>query len=457
MYRRGYPGTINSIDLEFIVPFLFSLRHYLSQQEVSDMDRKPLNPDRNSSKMKGRGSVIEVATPTKLTKIQKSIDKYVKELIQIDNLPNEGNKVQLKQEIFEKAASNIQSKHSYTELIRKENELVRQRDTSIDLDIEKLTELDYGIKIVRLAQEQREKGHQKNEVSISKAILESGAIMFASSRKTTKKDSKKVVELEKHANGEKVLTYYNPLGKASKFDSRVFIGLHKLWEDKGKNQKFTFTLYELCKVLNLTANGKNYQNIEHSLEVLFNMSVEMRYYIKQKDEKITTRFHMLSADETITKISPSTNKNRTIQRSVIFSDFLQLSLLEGYVSYISLALLEDIQKDTAHHLYLLLTSSKISEYGRCEYEFDDLCDIIGIKREYPKYKKKQLLNEAILELIEVKVLSRHQYPKGTSKVFLYPSDWFATIINTEGSVITEKANDIPLLIERIESHNRSIS
>lgn len=399
--------------------------------------------------MKGRGSVIEVATSTKQTKIQKSLEKYTKDLIQIDKTASEVDKDSLKQEVFEKAASAIQSKHSYTELIRKENELVRQRDSSIDMDIEDLTILDYSIKVIRLAQEKREKGHQKNEVTISKAILESGAIMFASSRKT--KENTKVIPIEKHANGERVLTYYNPLGKASKFDSRVFIGLHKLWEDKGKNQQFTFTLYELCKVLNLTANGKNYQNIEHALEVLYNLSVEMRYYIKHKDEKIvTTRFHMLSADTTVTNISSETKKTLSIQRAVIFSDLLQLSLLEGYVSYISLALLEDIQKDTAHHLYLLLSSSKINEFGRCEYEFDDLCDIIGIKKEYPKYKKKQLLNEAIQELVEVKVLSRHQYPRGTSKVLLYPSEWFATIINTEGKVIDEKAHDIPLLLERIE-------
>ncbi|WP_289142563.1 hypothetical protein [uncultured Brevibacillus sp.] len=102
------------------------------------------------------------------------------------------------------------------------------------------------------------------------------------------------------------------------------------------------------------------------------------------------------------------------------------------MSYISLALLEDIQKDTAHHLYLLLSSSTVQEFGRCEFEFDDLCDIIGIRKEHPKDKKKQLLNEAINELIDVKVLERAQFPARTTKVFLYPSEWFATIISTEG-------------------------
>ncbi|MGG4495586.1 replication initiator protein A [Brevibacillus reuszeri] len=398
-----------------------------------------------------------MATSTKQTKIQKDLDKFIKELLAVEAKESEEEKARLHQELFEKAASALQSKHTFIELITKENELVRERDSMKAIELERLKILDYSIKLIRLAQERRKKGHQQNDVTISKAILESGAIMFASASK--KNESKKMVPMpiEKHAKGEKVLTYYNPLGKASRFDSRVFIALHKLWEDKGRNQQFSFTMYEICKVLNLNTSGKTYQNIENSLEVLFNMSVEMRYYIKQKDERIiVSRFHMLSADQQITTVAPGTDKKLSVQRSIIFSDLLQLSLLEGYVSYISLALLEDIQKDTAHHLYLLLSSSTIQEFGRCEFEFDDLCDIIGIRKEHPKYKKKQLLNEAINELIEVKVLERAQFPAKTTKVFLYPSEWFATIISAEGRLLEEKSQEIPLLLERIEKKHASV-
>lgn len=422
------------------------------------MRKKPLNPEGKSSRIKGRGSVIGMATSTKQTKIKKDLDKFIKELNAIEMKVSEEEKARLSQELIEKTASSLQSKHTFVELITKENELVRERDSMTVVELDRLKVLDHSIKLVRLAQEKRKNGYHQNDVTISKAILESGAIMFASSSKRNEK--KKTVPvpmpIEKHANGQRVLTYYNPLGKASRFDSRVFIALHKLWEDKGRNQQFSFTLYEICKVLNLGTSGKNYQNIENSLEVLFNMSVEMRYYIKHKDEIIVTRFHMLSADTQITKVAPGTDKKLSIQRSIIFSDLLQLSLLEGYVSYISLVLLEDIQKDTAHHLYLLLSSSSVQEFGRCEFEFDDLCDIIGIRKEHPKYKKKQLLNEAINELIDVKVLEKVQYPAKTSKVFLYPSEWFATIISKEGEVLEEKSHEIPLLLERIEKKHANV-
>ncbi|CAI8945093.1 Replication protein [Brevibacillus sp. IT-7CA2] len=395
------------------------------------------------------------STSTKKGKLQNKLNEFSKELITLDKtLPN--NVAEMRQLVFERASEALQA-HKLYELIKYEADLGKKKDNP-NIDLESLTIIDYSIKILRLAQEKRTESYKTHDVQVSKNVIDHGAVLFVSgSSSRTKKSStnkNQGIVLEKSDNGKKILTYENSSGRlVTLFDTRVFLGLHKIWELRGKQKKVTFTLHELCETVNIGTTGKDYANVKESLSVLYDTSVVMRnYYIKNKNQRIeTTKFHLIQGEN---KVELKSGENvYAVEQTIVFSDYLQLSLMEGYVSFISLALLEDLQSATAQAIYLKLCGESLNDAGRYEFNVDQLAEIIGLSSNNTKSRNRQLIKQALAELETIKILKSFYFPPRTDKFIMYPSDWFATIARKEEANTLTDVDEIPRLIEGILSRS----
>lgn len=402
---------------------------------------------------------MSTSSSAKKGKLQNKLNEFSKELINLDKTsPN--NVAEMRQLVFERASEALQS-HKLYELIKFEADLGKKKDTP-NIDLESLTLIDYSIKILRLAQEKRTESYKTHDVKVSKNVIDHGAVLFVSgSSSRTKKSStsnkNEGIVLEKSDNGRKILTYENSSGRlVTLFDTRVFLGLHKIWEQRGKQKKVTFTLHELCETVNIGTTGKDYANVREALTVLYETSVVMRnYYIKNKNQRIeTSQFRLIQGGQ---KIELKSGENvYAVEQTIVFSDYLQLSLLEGYVSFISLALLEDLQSATAQAIYLKLCGESLNDAGRYEFNVDQLAEIIGLSSNNPKSRNRQLIKTALTELETIKILKSFYFPPRTDKIIMYPSDWFAAVAKKEETNALTDVDEIPRLIEDILSRSISI-
>jgi hypothetical protein len=106
----------------------------------------------------------------------------------------------------------------------------------------------------------------------------------------------RVIRFEK--DGLKALTYQNDRGQLlSLFDTRVFLGLHKLWERNQRQKEFSFHDWELLDIINLGKSGKHYEMLEESLKTLYATSVVMQEFYDRGKKKqiITEQFHLIQS------------------------------------------------------------------------------------------------------------------------------------------------------------------
>jgi hypothetical protein len=384
-------------------------------------------------------------------KLVKQLNTYVNKILQQEQ--QHGHVVDRQiEDLIQEAAKSLQTRISELQQLKfevQEQELLLLREKD-KLDTHELSRFDYSRRIIEEAIRKRKESHRTPNYPIEKNFLEHGPY-FAGHKKLNilrpeeLPPEARVIKFEKH--GFKALTYQNDRGQLlSLFDTRVFLGLHKLWEQNGKQKEFSFHGYELLEILNLAKGGRNYTVLEESLNTLYATSVIMhQFYIRnEKKHIISEKFHLIQGqmDHTILR---EDEKIRSKFYRIAFSDYLQDSLHEGYVSYISLAMLEDLQTETAQALYLMLNSIPLIKKGYYEMPVDKICKHIGIDETQAPNKIKTTLTSACEQLIKTDIIQNrlfHTDDTNTTYLRMYPTEWFIKLNRPIG------------MLEEVSSHEQ---
>lgn len=327
----------------------------------------------------------------------------------------------------------IKSKHLQ---LHEENQII----DSTELRKFKLSEL-----IINQSIEKRKESHRRPSYPMNKNLLDHGVYWAGKTRKKKSPDELTFdAKIIRNKNGLKALKYQNDRGQLlSLFDTRVFLGLHKLWERKGKQKEFNFHDWELLDVINLGKSGKHYEMLDESLKTLYATSVVMQefYFDKGKAKRIVTeQFHLLqSRGDDITLREDG--KIRSTLHRIQFSDYLQGSLIGGYISQISLAMLEDLDTETAQGLYLMMNSMVLNKEGYYELPVETICEHIGITPDRP-IRIKNTLGKACDQLLKTEIIKERTFHQDDNKITylrLYPSEWFRSLNESES--IQQSSNE----------------
>lgn len=204
-------------------------------------------------------------------------------------------------------------------------------------------------------------------------------------------------------------------------DAKVLIGIHKLWEERGKEKEFEFTIYSLAKAMNRDTGGKTYNEIWESLEVLQDSKFEFTFYYDKGLIDSLDRINILQA-------IGRRDRNGTFK--ITFSDAIYKSLQSGAIAYLSLAILEDLKTNTAQNLYLFLPA-QIAQ-GITRWPLDEIALLMGTKANRP-IKKQQIVKEACENMVETSLLDGydlHEDESGAMFLEIKPSSLLLQSINS---------------------------
>lgn len=179
-------------------------------------------------------------------------------------------------------------------------------------------------------------------------------------------------------------------------DAKVLIGIHKLWEQNDKQKSFEFTIYSLAKAINRDTSGKTYKEIWSSLEALQDSKFE---FIYAHEKEILEKIECLNILQVIGK----RELNSSVK--VTFSDSIYKSLKSGAFTYLSLAILEDLNTNTAQNLYLFLPYQV--EQGITSWRIGEIFELMGIKANRP-IKKIEIVKSACDNMMELKLLNSYE-------------------------------------------------
>lgn len=207
-------------------------------------------------------------------------------------------------------------------------------------------------------------------------------------------------------------------------DAKVLIGIHKLWEESGRQKEFEFTIYALAKAINREPSGKTYNEIWNSLEVLQDSKFEFIYYYEKGMIESLDRINILQAIG---------RRDRSGTLKVMFSDPVYRSLQSGAIAYLSLAILEDLKTNTAQNLYLFLPSQVAQ--GITRWPLDEIALLMGVKANRPK-KIKDIVQEACENMVEISLLDSyvlHEDETGSTFLEIQPSELLKMSINSSAN------------------------
>jgi hypothetical protein len=352
---------------------------------------------------------------------------------------------QVENQIIE-AANSLQTKISDLEKLKlmifeKEKDLYKSQQVLQTIDI---NYFEYSHKIIEKAIELRKESYKKPSFPLNKNLLDHG--VYFSRQQDRKKKTEIIEEPRKiivDKNGLKKLTYQNDNGHLlTIFDTKVFLGLHKIWELNNKNIEFSFTEYQLLDILKLPKGGSSYNHLRKSLDNLYSTSVVLHEFSYDGSNKTlrTERFHLIEGDtkdiifrgnEDFTYQPGEEEMDiKSVTYNIRFSAYLQDSLNQGFVSYISLAMLEDLDIPSAQGLYLMLLSMEAINEGYYEIDIKKIQEHIGLPSDLRPARLKETLEKACIQLKTIDILSDYTFHKDIGKVTylrMTPSSWFKTL------------------------------
>lgn len=268
------------------------------------------------------------------------------------------------------------------------------------------------------------------------------APIFASTLPT----SKTLIEL-KQENGvilERRTAYrqisYRSQHMLSTYDFKVFSGLQRLWELKGKNQEFTFHVNELIEIIEGENNGGTQSLIFDSLHKLFTTDIFFEdYYDPELKIKMDTEWHHLINN--VRFVHEESEQNRISHIEISFNKYLHKGLSSGNYVRINMSLYQDLSSATSKLLYPII-ASLITE--RREFEIDELINVLGLNRITRKEALKKI-RAALDNFVEAGIIERYiamQAPDGRSykSYILEPSKTFLDGI--EGGLVVPPGQTI---------------
>jgi hypothetical protein len=222
-------------------------------------------------------------------------------------------------------------------------------------------------------------------------------------------------QLVQKRSGYRTVEYNSKSGKyLTSFDFKVFAGLQKLWEMKGRNKEFTFSFADIADTIEQTKEGGIYDLINTSIIKLSTTSIIMQDY---KDIELKRRLNT-----TIHNLIQSAHiSHEKKEITIIFNDYLHKGLTTNNIVRINLSIYQDLDSATSKLLYPLLSSLMVD---RTEFFIDELIKTLGfgdlershclkrIRQALEEFKDYRIIGDFIFKRLNRKIHS----------VTIFPSD-----------------------------------
>ena len=194
-------------------------------------------------------------------------------------------------------------------------------------------------------------------------------------------------------------------------DQDFWLALMKLVSEhiqrEGKlTNPFTFTTAELTKILGQAHSGKNYKAVEEWLAVMVSTTVEGGAYNTVQKSWMTKRTHAVEQTVTVGKELPDgtiADKN-----NIWFSQWQLDNINAGNLIAVELGIYtqleNNISKNLVPHLQEWLYASQRD--GRFEKQYEDVCQLLGIRVYKYRSDIERQLNPSLIELTTYGYISK---------------------------------------------------
>jgi predicted transcriptional regulator len=324
------------------------------------------------------------------------------------------------------------------ELIRVIKELMDQQ-TKGEVDQELLeaqNRIEIATKLLLKTIENKREYQQHFTHPVERNIIEHGVFSSTTpTEKTLAKMRTKEGSLEQTRNGFRKLYYKNENGSLlTTYDTKVFIGILKLWEIKGRNSIVSFKFTDLLKEIESDITGGDYKALEKSLYNLATTSIIMEEFKDPHSKKrVKTKIHNPIINAEIN------HEYGTAEAKMELNPYIHQSLLAGNYIKINMGLFNDLARPISKNLYIFIVN-KVPDDERI-IPIDPLIEHLGVQGS-TRTKCVNAIEDAFQELKDFNVIKDFKLiKKGRfyTEFSFVPSDWLnkqAIVSSIENTEIT---------------------
>lgn len=269
----------------------------------------------------------------------------------------------------------------------------------------------------------REYRKQYNSHILEKNFIQGGVFLTGTPHRFT---TGEIIELERR--GFRPIIYKNDNGALlNSYDTKVLIGLFKLWQTKGMKKTIHFEFKELAEAMVTKPSGGEYRLIYESLKNIAATWVEYKEYFDPNRSKFYSATIQHRPIKSLAWIARTKEEEGGKERAAVvtFHEVLHESLLaENYV-FINMVIYNELPTPCARLLYLNILDAISS--GITTFEFDRLIDHLTLREEpFNRARAVQTIEASFGHLMEADVITEFTVRRtGRKKTHIdfVPADW----------------------------------
>lgn len=302
--------------------------------------------------------------------------------------------------------------------------------------------LDLTIKCIEIAiQKKREYRKQHDSHILEKNLIKGGVFLTGAphAARMNKLTGGDILELERR--GFRPMIYKNDNGALlNTYDTRVLIGLFKLWIDKGKKKQVEFEFKELAEAMITKPSGGEYRLIHQSLRNIAATWLEYKEYFDPN----TTRYYSATIQhrpiKSLAWIARTKEEEGGKERAAVitFHEKLHESLLAGNYVFINMVIYNELPTSNARIIYLNILDA--IENGITNFDLEQLIEHImlkdGIEESFNRSRTIKTIETSFRHLLDADVITDFNLCKSKrtySHIEFTPSDWLQGHRSINGS------------------------
>jgi hypothetical protein len=385
--------------------------------------------------------------------ISNEIDALAKKKLEMLNCRIEGEKIdRMIESDLQRIAKGLMSSNLHElkpvleKFKNKENELLKrfltiQGSGQKISDSEHLEQIRYDliIKSIEMAIHlKREYRKQYNSHILEKNLIQGGVFLSGTPHASTmnKLTGGDILELERR--GFRPIIYKNDNGALlNSYDTRVLVGLFKLWLNQGKNKQIQFEFKDLAEAMVTKPSGGEYRLIHESLKNIAATWLEYKEYFDSKRSKYYSATIQHRPINSLAWIARTKEEEGGKERAAVisFHDVLHESLLAGNYVFINMVIYNELPTSYARLIYLNILDA--IESGTTSFELDTLIDHIilrdGEGDSFNRARTIRTIETSFGHLMDADVITDFNLRKTGRKythIDFVPSDWLQGHKNT---------------------------
>ncbi|RRJ54988.1 hypothetical protein EHV15_36075 [Paenibacillus oralis] len=326
-----------------------------------------------------------------------------------------------------------------TELLKRFLTIQGSGQNISDMEHHEQIRYDLITKTIEIAiQMKREYRKQYNSHILEKNLIQGGVFLSGTPHAATmnKLTGGDILELERR--GFRPMVYRNDNGAIlNSYDTRVLIGLFKLWLTQGKKKQIQFEFKELAEAMVTKTSGGEYRLIYESLKNIAATWVEYKEYFDPNSSNFYSATIKHRPIKSMAWIARTKEEEGGKERAAIvsFHEELHESLLAGNYVFINMVIYNELPTSYARLIYLNILDA--IESGITQFELDTLIDHIILKdgddEAFNRARTIRTIETSFGHLMDADVITDFSLKK-TGRKFTHinfvPSDWLQGHRNT---------------------------